>query len=152
MLPRGSVLCLALALAAPAVAADSAPGRYDRVEIAPTKTSIYLGTVTMTMPPFVRHDDRYESTYAAKVFPFFFLNEKGKIAISVSDDALRRLARGESIDFEGQGTAPNGDFRRLTGHATPTDADSGKLTVHVFVSKRIQLIFHTTYRFVGNPP
>ena len=148
MFHRGSVLCLALALAASAAAAGSDPGRYDRVEIAPTKTSIYLGTVTMTMPPFVRRGDHFESTYSAKVFPFFFLNEKGRITISVTDDALRRLARGESIDFAGQGVAPNGDFRRLTGRAAPSDANSGRLTVRVSVSKRIQLIFHTTYRFV----
>ncbi|HWA84818.1 MAG TPA: hypothetical protein VG710_01235 [Opitutus sp.] len=147
MFRRSPVLCLSLAFAASAAAADADLGRYDRVEIASTKTSIYLGTVTMTMPPFVRRGGAYESIYTARVFPFFFLNEKGKIAISVSDDALRRLARGEPIDFEGQGTAPNGDFRRLTGHAIPSDANSGKLTVRVFVSKRIQLIFHTTYRF-----
>ena len=42
----------------------------------------------------------------------------------------------------------DGAERRLEGTATPTDATSGKLKVRVFVSKRIELIFNTTYRFL----
>ena len=33
------------------------------------------------------------------------------------------------------------------GIATPADARSGKIKVRVFVSKRIELIFNTSYRF-----
>lgn len=149
MFRRCAVLCLSLALAASAIAADPDLARYERVDIAPTKTSVYVGTVTMTMPPFVRRGGAYESTYTAKVFPFFFLGEKGRLTVNVSDDDLRRVARGESIDFEGHGVSDGGARRRLTGRATPTDANSGKITVRVFVSSRIQLIFHTTYRFLS---
>ncbi|HVU22747.1 MAG TPA: hypothetical protein VHE13_01400 [Opitutus sp.] len=147
MFLRGPVLCLSLALTASADAAGPAPNRYNRVEIAPTKTSVYVGTVAMTMPPFVRRGESYESTYTAKVFPFFFLGEQGRLAVTIPDAALDQLVRGEPLDFDGRATSESGDDRRLTGHAVPTDASSGKLTVRVFVSKRIQLIFHTTYRF-----
>ena len=36
------------------VTPDAALAGYARVIVAPAKTSIYLGTVSMTMPPFVR--------------------------------------------------------------------------------------------------
>ncbi len=41
------------------------------------------------------------------------------------------------------------ETRSITGRAVPEDATQGKLKVRVFVSKNIQLIFNTTYRFVG---
>ncbi|MSU66004.1 MAG: hypothetical protein EXS38_07890 [Opitutus sp.] len=123
------------------------PDRFDHVAVADAKTSIYIGTVTMTMPAFVRKSGTYESSYAARVFPFFFSNEQGRVTIDLPDDALRQLERGETIAFHGRGVRGDGAERRLEGTATPLDAASGKLKVRVFVSKRIELIFNTTYRF-----
>lgn len=148
MLRRLLLLCLGLAAAAGAARAeDSDLARFDQVRIEPTKTSIYIGSVTMTMPTFARHAGVYSSTYAAKVFPYFFYNEHGTLAINVSDEMLRRLERGQAVDFEGRGLSSDGEERRIAGKATPGDAMSGKIKVRVFVSKRIQLIFNTTYRF-----
>ena len=120
--------------------------RYDRVEIAPAKTSIYVGSVSMTLTPFLRKDGVYHSAYHAKVFPYFFWNEQGWIAIELSDDALRQLAKGEVVQFKGRGMNDDGEERHIEGRAVPADANSGKIKVRVFVSKRIQLIFNTTYR------
>ena len=128
-------------------AAESSPTRFDQVTVAPAKTSIYIGTVTMTMPAFVRKNGTYESSYAARVFPFFFSNEQGRVVIELPDDALRQLERGETISFHGRGVRDDGAGRRLEGTATPIDAVSGKLKVRVSVSKRLELIFNTTYRF-----
>lgn len=124
----------------------------DRVDIAPTKTSIYIGSVAMTMPPFERHGDRYESTYHAKVRPYFFASEHGKLSITVSDDMLAQLARGETIEFEGEAYRDDGAKRGIAGRAVPTDATSGKLKVRVFITKKLELIFNTTYRFAGEQP
>src|SRR5688572_10872849 len=55
-------------------AAENPIERFGRVEIAPTKTSIYVGSVSMMMPTFIRRANSFESTYVAKVFPFFFSN------------------------------------------------------------------------------
>jgi hypothetical protein len=120
---------------------------FDRVDIAPTKTSIYVGSVSMTMPTFQRRGITYSSTYNAKVFPFFFESEKGELSIDLPEDDLRRLERGEVIQFTGQGRNSAGEDRRIEGRAIPTDAYSGKIKVRVFVSKKIQLIFNTTYQF-----
>lgn len=141
-----SLLC-ALGLALAVGAAETPLDRFDRVTIAPTKTSIYIGTVAMTMPVFVRKNGVYESTYAAKVFPYFFSNEKGTLAITLTDESLRKLERGETVEFSGRAVNTDGEERRVEGKATPADALSGKIKVRVFVSKRIELIFNTSYRF-----
>ncbi|MBL9186920.1 MAG: hypothetical protein JNK23_05545 [Opitutaceae bacterium] len=143
------VLALTLALAGSAVASEPDLRPYDRVEIAPTRTSIYIGSVSMTMPTFTRTGGAYESSYAAKVFPFFFQNETGRLRVEISDAMLRQLERGERVTFSGQAVATHGDERRVEGHATPAEpgAPHGAIKVRVFVSKRIELIFNTTYRF-----
>jgi hypothetical protein len=120
---------------------------YRQVEIAPTKTSIYVGSVSMTTPPLIRSGSTYSSTYVAKVFPFFFESEEGELSIDIPDEDLRRLERGEVIQFTGRGRNTAGQDRRIEGRAIPTDAVSGKIKVRVFVTKKIQLIFNTTYRF-----
>ena len=127
--------------------AVAAPTNQQTVIIEPAKTSIYIGSITMTMPPFQRVQDRYESTYAAKVFPYFFYNEHGQLSITFTDDQLEKLGRGERVEFSGSGRSSDGEDRRIEGFATPTDANSGKIKVRVFVSKKIELIFNTTYRF-----
>jgi hypothetical protein len=125
------------------------PDTYQRAEVATAKTSIYIGNVKLVTAPFVREDDRYTSTYEAKVFPFFFYNEAGRIAITLSDDDLRRLTAGERVHFAGEAFTETGEPRQVEGHADPTDEQSGKIKVRVWVSKNIELIFNTTYRFVG---
>ncbi|WP_414664193.1 hypothetical protein [Horticoccus sp. 23ND18S-11] len=134
-----------------AVAAEFYPGQFAHVDVAATKTSIYVGTVTMTMPRFTRVGERYETTYAAKVFPYFFSNESGRLHVEIPDEALQRLSRGEPIEFKGQAVRTDGAERRIEGKATPLDARSGKIKVRVFVSKRIELIFNTTYHFPEPP-
>ena len=89
MFPRRLALALVFSTAALAAAGDD----FATVAIEPAKTSIYVGSVSMTMPTFRRSAARYESSYVAKVFPYFFYNERGTLAIDFSDDQLARLAR-----------------------------------------------------------
>ena len=137
--------CLPWGMAAHA-AADASLEHYARVEVETARTSIYVGSVTMHLTPFLRTGAGYHANYAAKVFPYFFWNESGMIAIDVHDEALHALAKGETIQFKGRGLNDDGEERRIEGRVVPTDANSGKIKVRVFVSKRIQLIFNTTYR------
>jgi len=83
------------------------------------------------------------------VFPYFFYNERGTLSIDFTDEQLTRLDRGERVDFQGQARSESGELRRIEGHATPTDATSGKIKVRVFVTEKIELIFNTTYRFTS---
>lgn len=122
------------------------PVRYNTVTIAPTRSSIYIGFVTLAMGTMVRHDDIYASDYSAQVWPYFFWNEQGKIFIKVPDEALRRLQKGEAVDFTGHAVCDDGDQRKITGHAVPADLNTGSLEVRVFVTKHISLKFDTSYK------
>jgi len=150
MLRTAAVAALALAAAAGAAgggADELSP--FNRVDIRPTTTSLYIATVTMTMPPFTRRDAVFSSSYAARVFPYFFWSESGRIWITVPADKLRRVARGEPVDFTGHGTSDSGDERRIEGRAVPTGPTSGRILVRVYVTKRIHLNFDTTYELQG---
>ena len=147
-----ALACTLFGLAGPARSAETPLQVFDQVVVAPTKTSIYVGTVSMMMPAFVRADDRYETTYTARVFPFFMYNESGRLSVTISDEGLRRLERGETVEFSGRAVNAGGEERRVEGKATPADASGGKIKVRVFVSKRIELIFNTTYRFPAATP
>lgn len=118
--------------------------------VEPTKTSIYIGTVSLAMPAFAREGGTYVTTYAAKVFPYFFYDEKGRLWIDFPEADLRRLERGETVNFSGHARNDEGDERRVEGRVVPVDPLSGKIKVRVFVSPRIELIFNTTYRFSGD--
>ena len=146
-------LCWLVAAAAGSMQGMERPlSDYDRIDVAPTKTSIYLGSVAMTMPTFARRDGVYESTYTAKVFPYFFYNENGTLAVDLSEEHLRQLERGETIEFNGRAVTVDGKERRVEGKATPIDSRQGKIKVRVFYTKRIELIFNTTYRFLDAGP
>lgn len=124
--------------------------RYTRADVATARTSIYIGAVTLRMPPFERTGSTFSSTYAARVVPLFFYNEKGSITIDLTDADLRRLEAGERVYFTGGAESAAGEPRRVEGHADPLDAASGKIKVRVWVSKNIELIFNTTYQFTGD--
>ena len=123
--------------------------RYRRVEVTPTRTSIYIGTVSLALPPLERRNNEYTTTYEAKVFPFFFYNETGRLWIEFPDDQLRQLERGERVSFQGRAQRADGNEHRVEGTVTPADATSGKVKVRVFATMSVELIFNTTYRFTG---
>jgi hypothetical protein len=130
-----------------AAADQCALTRYERAEIAPAKTSIYIGSVTMTMPTFIRAAGTYEAAYKARVMPYYFSNEAGQIRIHFPDASLLKLEAGEAIEFTGLAVRNDGLERRVEGKATPSNQHSGRIKVRVFVSKNTELIFNTTYRF-----
>lgn len=129
-------------------AAESPLAPYERVVVEPAKSSIYIGSVTLSLSPATRQNAAYECTYAAKVFPYFFMSETGQLHLDAPDETLRRLARGDTVTFTGSGLSSDGEKRRFEGQAIPADAMSGRLKVRCFVSKRISLSFDMSYRFV----
>ncbi len=147
MLYRRVVALLAFAaLLVGARGAEEPMRRFDSVEVAPGKTSIYVGTVSLTMATFTRVDGKFQADFNAKVFPYFFYSEKGKVTIDFPDEALTRLSKGETVEFKGEAVSNGGDHHRVEGRATPADAASGKLKFKVFVLTNTELIFNTTYR------
>ncbi|MBI2516760.1 MAG: hypothetical protein HYV95_07565 [Opitutae bacterium] len=142
MLLRALLLSLLLA-AAPALRAADFP--WNRVAVEPMKTSIYVGSVTLTAGPFVRDGENFSTTYEAKVRPWFFWGESGTITIKVPAAELQKLAQGQRAEFTGEGFNQKHKRRTVTGYAQPADATTGKIKVRITVDG-IELIFNGTYR------
>jgi hypothetical protein len=149
MRPRFLLLALAFTFVFGGAVLRAAP--HDKVLVPPVKTSIYVGSVTLIATPLMRVGGGYEADYQAKVFPFFFMGERGRLRIEFSDEQLAQITRGERVAYVGSAQNTDGEPRRLEGQVEPraADAPDGKIKVRIFVSPKIQLIFNTTYRFDG---
>jgi hypothetical protein len=119
---------------------------WERVDIAPMKTSIYVGKVTLTTETFERHGSTLGTTYTAKVFPWFFWGETGKITITLTDADLAKMARGEIAEFTGEAFNHKNKPRQVTGRVQPASSTSGKIKVRI-MADGIELIFNSTYQF-----
>lgn len=131
--------------------ADDGMARFNVVDIKPSVANLFIASVTMSMPPFVRKKTVYSSTYYAKVFPYFFYSERGRIWIVVPEADLQRAAQGQPVDFVGHALSDSGEQRKVEGHAIPTGPTAGKIRVRVFISRRIALNYDTTYELKGAP-
>lgn len=145
-----AILCLFLlwgtVAALPAqLVAPPAPPAWDRIVIAPMRTSIYVGSVALTTEPFVRNGMNLSSRYDAKVRPWFFWGETGTITMVMTDAGLATLARGERTEFTGEAANHKNKPRKVTGHADPADATSGRIKVKI-MADGIELIFNGTYK------
>lgn len=116
-----------------------------RVVVGPMKTSIYIGSVTLIAADFVQEGDTFNSTYEAKVRPWFFWGESGKITIKLPASDLARLAAGQTVDFTGEATNHKNKPRTVTGRAQPADPLMGKIKVRI-MADGIELVFNGTYR------
>ena len=115
-------LKLGLLLALGALATLRAEGPLpapSRVAVAPMKTSIYVGSVTLTTTDFLAQDEGFQATYEAKVRPWFFWGETGRITIRLPAAELARLTQGHAIEFTGEATNHRNKPRTVTGRAQP---------------------------------
>jgi hypothetical protein len=118
----------------------------DHVTVPPMKTSIYVGSVTLTPGVFERKGDTFSATYQAKVFPWFFWSESGTVSIQIPAADLLRVLAGQTVEFTGEGTNQKNKPRKITGRVQPADARSGKIKIRIGADGT-ELIFNGTYRF-----
>ncbi len=123
---------------------------WNRVEIGPMKTSIYIGSVTLTTGTLQRDGATLSASYDAKVFPWFFWGETGRIVIQLTDATYAGLARGEVVDFNGHAQNQKGKPREVTGRVYPAGPNSGKIKVRIHVDD-LELIFNGTYTLSTQP-
>jgi hypothetical protein len=144
-------LCVLLALGAvTSPAGEPLPPGASRVIVAPMKTSIYVGSVTLTTADFIQEGDEFASTYEAKVRPWFFWGETGKITIKLPAADLTRLALGQTVEFTGTAANQKNKPRTVTGRAQPGEPLSGKIKVRI-MADGVELIFNGTYRLAAGP-
>ncbi len=142
-------LCLLLALGAMASLRADLPS--PRVMVAPMKTSIYVGSVTLTTTDFLQQDESFMATYDARVRPWFFWGETGKITIKLPVTDLTRLALGQTVEFTGTASNHKGKPRTVTGRAQPGTGNGGKIKVRI-MADGIELIFNGTYQLAAGQP
>jgi hypothetical protein len=147
---RPSLLLAAAVLAAGTARAGDGLERYRSVDTARVRTSVYVARVTLNAPHFVRTGDTYVSSYEVTVFPYSFLDERGRIEISVPDRVLREFAAGRPFDFTGRAVRSDGKVRRVEGHVVPAGPSEGRIRVRVRVTRHIPLDFETTYTLTGS--
>ncbi len=132
-------LCTALL----AAAAPSAPAK---VKVEPMKTSIYVGTVTLTPEVFTHQGQTYVTTYKVDVWPWFFWGETGSVTIAMTDAQVARVLQGHAVEFGGEGANQKKKPRKVTGRITPIDATTGKMKIRISADG-YTLIFNGTYKF-----
>jgi hypothetical protein len=112
------------------------------MKVAGGKAALAIGTLRRT-------NDIYTGGFQMKVAPWFFKNEKGRLAMVVTDEMISKGAKGESVEITGTATADGKDkvVRTITAVANPIDKDHGKLNLWFIVDER-KMIFETSYRFV----
>jgi hypothetical protein len=135
-------------------AAQAAPDSTNSVStnrvlmIEPSSMSIATGKVTLTVGPLDRVNGVFTGYYRIKVSPYFFKNEKGKLAITVPDEVLAKINRGEEVAIVGTATTigKTGRSRRIEATATPTDINCGTLRLW-FMAGDKKMIFEPAYHF-----
>ena len=128
--------------------AEDAPPREMRIDAATTNAP--LGKAHLNVETLTRGaGDAWQGGYKVDVTPLSFAGEQGKLTISLSNEALRKLATGQAVDFSGQATSTSGNQSTVQGTATPAvgGKDTGAIRVRID-SRKGKLVFKTTYHLV----
>jgi hypothetical protein len=127
--------------------ANSAPT--DRIlVIDPSSMPIAGGKATLIIGTLQRTKGVYTGDYKIKVFPYFSKNEKGQLAIVVSDESLAKLNQGKVAAIIGTATTngKGGRSRHIDATATPININRGTLKLWFMAGNR-KMIFAPAYHF-----
>jgi len=118
--------------------------------IDPSSMPIATGKATLIIGALQRVDGVYTGDYKLKVFPYFLKNEKGRLAIVVSDESLAEINRGKFAAIVGTATTSGkgGRTRHIDATATPADINRGTLKLWFMAGNR-KMIFEPAYHFAG---
>jgi hypothetical protein len=114
----------------------------------PSSMPLAAGDVTLTIGTLQRADGVYSGEYRIKVFPYFFKNEKGRLAIVVSDESMAKINQGKVATIIGTATTSGkgGMCRHIDATATPSNIDCGTIKLW-FTSGDRKMIFEPAYHF-----
>lgn len=110
---------------------------------------VAAGKVTLIIGPLQRTNDVYAGYYKIKVLPYFWKNEKGRLAITVSDESLAEIDQGKVTAVTGTAitSGEHGKSRHIDATVTPADRNHGMLKVS-FVANDQKMVFAPPYRVV----
>jgi hypothetical protein len=118
--------------------------------IDPSSMPVDAGKATLTIGALRRVGGVYTGDYKVTVFPYFLKNEKGTLAIVVSDESLAKLNQGKVAAITGTATTSGkGERSRpIEAMATPADINHGNLKLWFMAGDR-KMIFEPAYHFAG---
>ena len=121
--------------------------------IDPSSMPVNAGKATLTIGPLHRVEGVYTGNYRITVFPWFIKNEKGTLAIVVSDESLAKISQGKVAAIAGTATTSGkGERSRpIEATASPVDINHGNLKLWFMAGDR-KMIFEPTYHFAGTKP
>src|ERR1017187_7274586 len=119
--------------------------------IDPSSMPVAAGTATLIIGALQRVNGVYTGDYKIKVFPYFLKNEKGRLAIVVSDKSLAEVNQGKVAAIIGTATTSGkgGKARHIDATATPINRDHGTLKLWFMADGR-KMIFTPAYHFAEN--
>ena len=128
---------------------NAVPG--DRIlMIDPSSMPVSAGKATLIIGALHRANGVYTGDYRIKVFPYFTKNEKGTLAIIVSNDSLAGINHGKVVAVTGTATSSGkgGPSRHIDATATPVDINKGNLKLW-FMAGALKMTFKPAYHFAG---
>ena len=131
------------------VSTNSAPG--ERIlMIDPSSMPVAAGRATLIIGALQRVDGVYAGDYRIRVFPYFLKNEKGRLAIVVSDASLAGINQGKVEAIIGTATTSGkgGRSRHIDATATPADINRGTLKLWFTSAGNRKMVFEPAYHFV----
>jgi hypothetical protein len=139
------------AFAAPA-STNSAPANRILM-IDSSSMPVGAGKATLLIGALQRTNDVYTGDYKIKVFPWFFKNKSGTLAIVVSDVSLAEINRGKVVAITGTATINGHDdqTRHVEVTATPSDINCGTLKLWFTTAGNRKMVFEPAYHFAGKP-
>ena len=137
------------ACAAPAATNSNTGNRILMID--PSSMPVDAGKATLTIDALRRTNGIYSGDYKIRVFPWFLKNEKGTLAIVVSDASLAEAGQGKVVTISGTATTSGkgGRIRRVDATATPADINHGTLKLWFTTGSR-KMIFTPAYHFAGS--
>jgi hypothetical protein len=138
--------------AACAAPASTNSGTENRIlMIDPSSMPVDAGKATLTIGALRRTNGIYTGDYKIRVFPWFLKNEKGTLAIVVSDASLAEASQGKAVTISGTATTSGkgGRIRHVDATATPVDINHGTLKLW-FTAGKWKMIFTPAYHFAGS--
>ncbi|MEI7534193.1 MAG: hypothetical protein WCK57_07460 [Verrucomicrobiae bacterium] len=114
--------------------------------------SLPTAKATLIIGPLICSNHVYVGEFKVKVFPYFFKNQRGLLAINVPEEAQAAFNQGKPVTVSGTATSTkDGHVRQVQIMATPKDSDHGTVSLW-FNAANQKMIFNPAYYFTNDAP
>jgi hypothetical protein len=103
-----------------------------RLYIEPSSVGIPIGKASLAVSPLDYRKNAYVGEYLLKVWPLYFMSEKGTLKFDAPDESVHKLAQGLPVDFQGKAISKENELgHAVSGKITPQTKDRGLVVVTI---------------------